>query len=81
MLAKTSIAARAMRDWPATAGSISFLAIDAGTFQAGLTMMCSISSEKIGVWFWTLPTTMRVVWTISPLRTTSSWKSGMLTLT
>ena len=47
-------------------GSISLTAIEVGTFQIGLTTMFSISSEKIGVWFVTFPTTTRVLWMMVP---------------
>ena len=57
----------------ASAGRYSFLMIDGGTFQVGLTVMYFIVSVSSGVaWSPGLPTTILVVHTVLPFCTTFS---------
>jgi len=62
----------------ASAGRYSWLTIDGGTFQVGLTVMYFISAVMIGVGISGLPMTIRVVHTCLPLCITRKVKSGRL---
>ncbi|MCY1562947.1 hypothetical protein D9M68_1004140 [compost metagenome] len=55
--------------------------IELGTFQYGFTTTWRILSEKMGVWFFSVPTTTRVVYSSTPSRWMARRYSGMLTIT